>query len=78
MNQPVTHKINELALKLLESHQEGMRWSELLAKIQESDSSLHPKTVNGCVWKLTQKFPDKVYKPEKGVFRLLKYKKLDK
>lgn len=70
----VTERINAKAFELLEDHPEGLRWSELLASIKESDPALHPKTVNGCVWKLTEKFPDKVYKPSKGLFRLLKYK----
>ena len=70
----VTERINAKVFELLEDHPEGLRWSELLSKIKESDSTLHPKTVNGCVWKLTKKFPDKVYKPSKGIFRLLKYK----
>ena len=70
----VTGRINARALELLEGHPEGLRWSELLSKIKESDSSFHPKTVNGCVWKLVEKFPDRVYKPSKGIFRLLKYK----
>ena len=74
MQTPVTHRINEKALQLLEQHPEGLRWSELLAKIKESDPTYHPKTVNGCVWKLTEKFPDKVYKPSRGLLRLLKYK----
>jgi len=71
---PITHRINAKALKLLEQNPEGIRWSEMLAKIQEWDPSLHPKTVNGCVWKLVEKFPDKVYKPSKGLFRLRKFK----
>lgn len=62
------------ALELLEQHPDGLRWTDLLAKIKESDPSLHAKTVNGCVWKLTEKFTDKVYKPSKGLFRLTKYK----
>ena len=70
----VTGRINEIIFKLLEEHPEGLHWSELLTKIKESDSSLHPKTVNGCVWKLIEKFPDKVYKPSKGLFRLVKFK----
>ena len=70
----VTHRINAKAFELLEKHPEGLRWSELLSKIKESDPTFHPKTVNGCVWKLTEKFPDKVYKPSKGLFRLVKYR----
>ncbi|HJZ05042.1 MAG: hypothetical protein XU08_C0003G0043 [candidate division WWE3 bacterium CSP1-7] len=70
----VTHRINAKAVELLDQHPEGLRWSELLSKIKASDPTFHPKTVNGCVWKLVEKYPDKVYKPAKGLFRLLKYK----
>jgi hypothetical protein len=70
----VTERINAMALELLEEHPEGVRWSELLRQIQAADAGLHPKTVNGCVWRLVEKFPDKVYKPSKGLFRLVKYK----
>jgi hypothetical protein len=72
--QGITARINAKALELLEQHPEGMRWSELLPAIKASDASFHPKTVNGCVWKLVEKFPDVVYKPEKGLFRLVKFK----
>ena len=71
---PITHQINAKAFELLEKNPEGLRWSELLSKIKLSDSNFHPKTVNGCVWKLVENFPDKVYKPSKGLFRLKKYK----
>ena len=70
---PVTHRIYAKAFELLEQHPEGLRWSELLEKIEASDRSFHPKTVNGCVWKLVDRFPDEVYKPSKGLFRLRKY-----
>ena len=70
----VTHRIYAKAFELLERNPKGVVWSEMLKKIQESDPSFHPKTVNGCVWKLVEKFPDRVYKPKKGLFRLLKYR----
>ena len=70
----ITGRINAKAFELLEKHPEGIRWTDLLSEIKKSDSTFHPKTVNGCVWKLVENFPDKVYKPEKGLFRLLKYK----
>jgi hypothetical protein len=70
----VTERIYAKAFELLEKNPEGLRWSELLAKIQATDPAFHPKTVNGCVWKLVGKFPDRVYKPSKGLFRLLKFK----
>ena len=70
----ITGRIYSKTLELLEKHPEGLHWSELISKILASDGTFHPKTVNGCVWKLTERFPDKVYKPSKGLFQLLKYK----
>lgn len=70
----ITGRIYAIIFELLEKNPEGIRWTDLLSKIREADRSFHPKTVNGCVWKLIEKFPDKVYKPSKGLFRLLKYK----
>ena len=70
----VTERIYLKAFELLEKNKNGLRWSELLSKIKESDPTFHPKTVNGCIWKLVERYPDKVYKPSKGLFRLVKYK----
>lgn len=70
----ITGRVNDAALTILAQHPEGIRWTDLLKQIQAFDQSFHPKTVNGCVWKLTEKFPDLVYKPEKGLFRLTKFR----
>lgn len=72
--EPITHQIYAKALALLEENPEGLRWSELLIKLQESNPDWHPKTVNGCVWRLIEKYPDQIYKPTKGLFRLTKFK----
>jgi hypothetical protein len=69
-----TGRIYAKALELLDKNPEGIRWTDLNEAIQKSYPKFHQKTINGCVWKLTEKFPDKVYKPSKGIFRLLKYK----
>ncbi len=69
----ITGRINAKALELLEQQPEGIRWSELLSKIQTSDTNLHPKTINGCVWRLPNNFPGMVHKPSKGIFQLVKY-----
>lgn len=70
----ITGRVNAKALEFLERNPEGLRWTDLNKMIEESDPAFHPKTVNGCVWKLVDRFPDKVYKPSRGVFRSLKYK----
>ncbi len=69
----ITGRIYAKALELLEQQPVGVRFTELRSKIAEAYPSFHPKTVNGCVWKLVQKFPDKVYKTSRGRYRLLKY-----
>ncbi len=73
----ITGRIYSKALELLEQHPEGMRFTELRSKIEEAYPNFHPKTVNGCVWKLVQKFPDKVGKTAQGRYRLLKYQSPD-
>lgn len=71
---PVTHQINAKALQILAKHPKGVRWSELQKKIKAGKTTFHPKTVNGIVWQLVERNPDMVYKPEKGLFRLKKFK----
>jgi len=68
----ITGQINKTALRLLSRYPDGLRWSELSLKIEEANPDFHPKTINGCIWKLVERFPDKVHKPSRGVFRLLK------
>jgi hypothetical protein len=70
----VTERIKSAAFDLLEQHPEGLRYSELHAKVMGIDGSFNPNTVNGCIWNMDTAYPDKVYKPSKGLFRLLKYK----
>jgi len=70
----VTGRIYIDIFRLLEENPEGIRWTDLNKALEAADSSRHPKTVNGCVWKLIEKYPDEVYKPSKGVFKLTKYK----
>ena len=70
----ITQQVYNRALDILEKNPDGVRWTDLNKMIEKSDKKLHPKTINGCVWRLIEKYPDKVYKPEKGLFRLLKYK----
>lgn len=70
----ITSQIYETIFDLLEKNPEGLRWSELLKEVAKKHPDFHPKTVNGCVWKLVEKYPDKVYKPKKGLFKLAKNK----
>ena len=70
----ITAAINAKALELLDEHPEGLRWVDLNRMLEEADPGWHPKTINGCVWRLVENHPDRVHKPSKGLFQLLKYK----
>ena len=70
----VTERIKTKALELLEQHPEGLRYSELRRKIELADTSFNPNTINGSIWNLDSAFPEKVYKPSRGLFRLTKDK----
>lgn len=73
----VTQRIKAKALELLDQFPKGLRYSQLHAKITASDSAFKRNTINGNIWNLDAVFPDKVYKPKRGLFRLLKYKPAD-
>ena len=68
--QTKTGRIYLYIFTLLEAHPEGIQWTTFKRVIEEKYPDLHPKTINGCVWKLIEKFPDKVHKPAKGLFQL--------
>ena len=70
----ITGKIYAIIFELLDQHPDGIRWVDLNRMVAEAGPTLHPKTINGCVWKLIEKYPKDVYKPSKGVFCLTKYK----
>jgi hypothetical protein len=72
MKQTKTAQIEEEIFKLLQNHPEGISWAEILRQVTAKNPTFHPKTVNGLIWKLPQKYPDKIFKPGKGIFKLKK------
>lgn len=70
----ITGQIRKIAFDLLEDKPEGIRYSELGRMILEINPSFMPNTISGATWDLDIKFSDKVYKPDRGVFRLIKFK----
>jgi hypothetical protein len=67
----ITGKIYLKIFDLLKAHPEGIQWTQLNKMLQEAYPDFHPKTINGCVWKVTEKFPDLVIKAEKGLFKFV-------
>jgi len=70
----VTERIRATALSLLDVHPNGLRYSELQRKIKETDNDFKPNTISGCTWDLDVQYPNEVYKPSRGLFRLKKYR----
>ena len=70
----ITGQIRKIALEILEEKFEGISYSELGRAILGKNAKFNTNTINGATWDLDVQFPDKVYKPVRGVYRLLKFK----
>ena len=70
----ITGQIRKIAFDILEKRPEGIRYSELRRNILEINSSFNPNTISGATWDLDVQYPDKIYKPDRGVFRLIIFK----
>lgn len=70
----ITEQIRQIALTILEKKPEGIRYSDLKREILKENSSFNPNTISGATWDLEATYPELIYKPDRGVFRLLKYK----
>lgn len=69
----ITEIIKKTAFDLLEAQPEGIRYSELINLISTQNPSFNKNTISGAIWNLDQQFPEKIYKADRGIFRLLKY-----
>ena len=70
----ITEQIRENALELLMNRQEGIRYSALKREILKINSSFNPNTISSAIWDLEAIYPDKIYKPDRGVLRHLQFK----
>jgi hypothetical protein len=69
-----TELIQAKAIEILKGAPQGVRTSQLLRAIQDDLPDVHPKTINGTVWKLPETRPEEVYKPERGLFRHISFR----
>jgi hypothetical protein len=70
----IGERIIEKAFQVLEASPEGVRYSELVRRILALDETFNQNTIHGNVWNLQEQFSDRVYKPSRGLFRLIKYR----
>lgn len=70
-------KITLKAIEIINANPSGIRYSELIRKIQEEFSDIPVNTIHGTVWNLDVRAPKEVYKPARGLFRCTKYRKVE-
>jgi hypothetical protein len=73
----IGERIVDKAFAALEAAPEGLRYSDLVRQVMKLDGSFKQNTVHGNVWNLDERFPDRIYKPSRGLFRLTKFKAPD-
>ena len=69
-------RITHAAKDLLAQHGEGIRFSELVSRLQTASPDDPYGTITGTVWNLDTRFPDEIYKPSRGLFRLTKFREV--
>jgi hypothetical protein len=67
-------EILDMAFELLEEYTDGLRYTKLKNLIHErSGQTFNVNTIDGTIWNLDVKHPDRVAKPERGLFQLRKF-----
>ena len=61
------------AREILEATPAGTRFSELVGQLQNAFPDDPYGTITGTVWNLDAQYPDEIYKPSRGLFRLRKF-----
>lgn len=74
---PIRDRIRALAFELLLASPQGLRYSELHRRIRQVDPELKASTVNTSIWNLDSTHPERVYKPVKGLFRLVAFREVE-
>jgi len=70
----IGERIIDKAFEVLEAKPEGVRFAEFARQIAALDTSFNIRTIHGHIWNLQEQYPDRVYKPSRGLFRLTKYR----
>lgn len=67
-------RIRTKAVEILAALPHGIRYSELMAKIQQALPDAEKNTVSGSIWNLEVVLPDQVYKPARGLYLHQQYR----
>jgi len=64
-------QIRKLALDTVTKTPGGLRYEQLRRRILELNPETNRNTVSGSIWNLDAIFPDKITKPERGLFKAI-------
>lgn len=67
-------RITAKVFGLLEATPPGISFSDLVTRLHVAFPDDPHGTITGTVWNLDARFPDRVYKPSRGLFRLTKFR----
>ena len=63
------NEIREIALQIVAENIGGIHYGDLVKKIATAHPETPVNTIHGSVWDLATRFPDKVVKPSRGLFK---------
>ncbi len=70
MAKGIKARIREEAIKIIENHPEGIKYSDLHREIREIDSNFNKNTIHGTIFDLHLRIP-KIEKPSRGLYKVL-------
>jgi hypothetical protein len=73
----IKDRIQAIALEILKAHPDGLRYSEWITEIKKQDATLEHNTVHGRVYDLVKKDHSEIYKPARGLYRLIRFRATD-
>jgi len=65
--------VRSFAVEALDGAPDGLRYSELKARIQARFPTMKANTITGALWNFTQNLPREVAKPSRGHYRHVRY-----
>ncbi len=69
-------QINAKAIQILKDNRNGLRWSELIRRLEEAFPQVPQNTIQGSTWDLDARFPKEVYKPARGHWRHASFREI--
>lgn len=67
-------RITDKAFEFLGATPQGIQFSELVAQLHTAFPDDPHGTITGTIWNLDARYPERIYKPSRGLFRLTQFR----